>query len=372
MKEAFFDFEDHIYLNCAAQGPFPKVTVEAIHKAIRLKSHPYTMGDDIYFNLPERVRRAASELIGALSDEIALSTGASHGLNIAANGLPLSAGDEILVVDREFPANVYPWLNQTRRGVKTKIIKPQGSFIMPQDFEKNISPKTKVISVSFVNYASGYQADLKSIAKLCKSYNITFVVDGSQGVGGTPIDVKEVGIDMMAVAGYKWLLSPYGSGFFYVNESILEKISVTDMNWARIKGAEDFNNLLKYKLILCDGAQRFDYPETANFLNNSAIGASLNFILKIGVQKIFDHSNSLVNYLIENLPSNKYTIMSSLETKHRSNFISITAQNSSDTAAVFRCLKEGKVYVSLREDAIRISPHVYNTKKDIDGLLELL
>ncbi|MFQ5823741.1 MAG: aminotransferase class V-fold PLP-dependent enzyme [bacterium] len=372
MKEAFFDFEEHVYLNCAAQGPFPKVTVEAIHNAIRLKSNPYTIDDNIYFDLPLRVRTAAAQLISAKPEEIALSTGASHGINIAANGLPLTVGDEILVADREFPANVYPWLNQEKRGVKTKIIKPQGPFITPQDFEKNISPKTKVIAVSFVNYANGYQADLKSIGKLCKSYNIFFVVDGSQGVGGVPIIIKELGIDIMAVAGYKWLLSPYGSGFVYVNESILEKISVPDVNWARIKGAEDFNNLLKYNLIFCDGAPRFDYPETANFLNNAAMEASLNFILNIGVEKIFAHCNSLLDYLIENLPSNKYKINSSLELKHRSNFLSIAVYKPEDTPAAFHCLKDGKVHVSLREDALRISPYLYNTKEDMDRLIELL
>ncbi|MFQ6113364.1 MAG: aminotransferase class V-fold PLP-dependent enzyme [bacterium] len=372
MKQAFFDFGNHVYLNCAAQGPFPKVTVEAIHEAIRLKSNPYTIEDSIYFDLPLRVRKRAAMLIGAKPEEIALSTGASHGINVAANGLPLSAGDEILVADREFPANVYPWLNQEKRGVITKIIKPQGTFITPQDFERNISPKTKVITVSFVNYSNGYQADLKSIGKLCKNYNIFFVVDGSQGVGGVPINVKELEIDIMVVAGYKWLLSPYGSGFFYVCDAVLENISVPDVNWARIKGAEDFNNLLKYKLQFCEGAPRFEYPETANFLNNAAMEASLNFILNIGVEKICAHCNSLLDYLIKNFRSHKFKIISSLEKSHRSNVLSISAQSPQDTAAAYRRLKEAKVYVSLRENGLRISPHLYNTEEDIDRLLDLL
>ncbi|MFQ5865542.1 MAG: aminotransferase class V-fold PLP-dependent enzyme [bacterium] len=372
MKEAFFDFEEQVYLNCAAQGPFPKVTVDAIRNAIQLKSNPYTIEDTIYFDLPARVRKRAARLIGARPEEIALSTGASHGINIAANGLPLTVGDEILVADREFPANVYPWLNQEKRGVKTRIIKPEGRFITPEDFERNISPRTKVIAVSFVNYANGYRADLKFIGKLCKNYNIYFVVDGSQGVGGVPINVKELGIDIMAVAGYKWLLSPYGSGFVYVRDAILEKISVPEVNWARIKGAEDFNSLLKYKLEFCEGAPRFDYPETANFLNNAAMEASLNFLLNVGVKKILAHCQSLLDYLIENLPQDKFQIISSLQAKHRSNFLSISAQSPEDTAAAFRRLKEGHVHVSLREDALRISPHVYNNRENIDKLCELL
>jgi selenocysteine lyase/cysteine desulfurase len=372
MKEAFCEFEGHVYLNCAAQGPFPKVTVEAVQKAIRLKSNPYTIEDDIYFDLPKQVRKAAAQLVGARPEEIALSTGASHGINIAADGLPLTPGDEILVADREFPANVYPWLNQEKRGVKTKIIRPEGPFITPEDFERNISPKTKVIAVSFVNYANGYKTDLKSIAKLCKKHNLFLVVDGSQGVGGVPINVKEIEIDIMAVAGYKWLLSPYGSGFVYVNEAVLDKISVLAVNWARIKGAEDFNNLLKYNLEFCEGAPRFDYPEAANFLNNAAMAASLRFILNIGVEKIFAHCNSLLDYLIENLSSNEYRFVSSLEVKHRSNILSIAAGSPQETVGAFHRLKEGSVHVSLREDGLRISPHLYNSREDIDRLLDVL
>ena len=226
-KRHFSDFGGKVYLDCAAQGPFPAETVAEVQRALRLKEHPEEIVGSLYETLPGRAREAVARLLGCDPESIALASGASHGLNLAARCLPLKEGDEVLLAHGEFPANVYPWLNRASDGVGVRLVRPTGRrFVGEKDLIAAIAPNTRIISISHVAFATGYRADLRTLGDACRERGIFLVVDGAQSVGAVDFRVSDLPIDLLATSGDKWLLAPFGTGFTYVNPEVLDRLRV--------------------------------------------------------------------------------------------------------------------------------------------------
>jgi len=367
----FSGFGGKAYLDCAAQGPFPRETGEAIRQALRLKEHPEEIPVSLFEDLPARGRAAVARLIGCNPASIALGAGASHGINVAAAGLPLQPGDEVLLPEGEFPANLHPWLNMQSAGVVVRFVAPvSGRIVEAGPMIDAIGPKTRVIAVSQVAFATGYRVDLKALGDACRQRGLFLVVDGAQGIGAVDFRVADHSIDVLAVSGYKWLFGPYGTGFVYINPKVLDRVRVTAVNWQSVEGATQLNRRSEVRLQFREGARRFDVPETAAFLNMSGFAASVEFLNRVRVPTVEAHVRRLLDRLIQDVEKTALRVVSDLRPERRSAILALEAGSLEETRRIHRRMQQRGVVVSLRDNLIRVSPNIYNTPGDIDRFLE--
>jgi selenocysteine lyase/cysteine desulfurase len=372
-REEFWDFEDRIYLDCANHGPFPRATIRAVEEALALKKCPERITNEFYVELPEQTRTALAQLIGARPAEIALTTGASDGVNAVARGLAWQPGDEVLLPPGEFPANYYPWKNLEKRGVRVREAVPrQGGWVTADDLLDQISDRTRLVAASYVGYSDSNRLDLARVGAACHERGVYLLVDASQAVGALAFTVTDLQCDFLVCCGYKWLLSPYGTGFFYLRQELIDKLEVGDIRWLNVEGAENFNRLPRENWRLAAGARRWDATEVSSFLNLSALKASVEFLLRVGVAEIERHACGLSDYLVEKLPRDGCVLRSPPEAERRGTFVCVAARTPEKTAQLWQALRQRKIFVSLRQDALRIGPQIYNREWEIDRLLEVL
>ncbi len=370
-KKHFSDFGGQAYLDCAAQGPFPLESAEEVRRALHYKEHPESIPEALFEELPARVRAAAARLIGCHPDGIAIGSGASHGMNVAARGLPLATGDEVLLAEGEFPAVVFPWMNLEPLGVRVRFVGPSsGRLASASDLIAAIGPKTRVIATSLVSFLTGYRTDLQALGDACRERGLYLVVDGAQGVGAIDFRVGDFPIDILAVSGYKWLFGPYGTGFTYVNSRVLEKMRVGDVNWQCVEGATHLNRPSDFVLRFKDGARRFDIPETASFLNLSGLAASIEFLNRVRVASVEFHVTRLLDRLVRGVEGSGLRVVSDLSPKRRSTILALEGTTVEQTRRAYRNLRGKGVVVSLRGNLIRVSPNIYHGPEDIDRFLE--
>lgn len=377
-RDDFFDFGEVAFLNCASHGPFPRATVAAIEHATSLKIRPDRISDEIYFRLPNEIRNELAALFGGAAADYAITNGASDGIFAVARGLDWERGDEVLAAEGDFPSNYFPWANLGERGVTLKVLSSEGQPVRAPQFLNALGKRTRVVSVSLVNYNSGYRIDMEKLGQACRENNTLLVADLSQAAGAIPLNLGEGGegkdslaADVAVCAGYKWLLSPYGTGFAYFHPEALRRLQLTDVYWQAVEGAEDFNRLPREGWKLAAGARRFDSTETASFLNGSAMLASLRFLRRVGVDYIERHAKNLLDRLLEQLPA-QFRVESSLEPAERSTLLAVAAADPAATRRAYEALRAANVVVSLRENRIRISPHVYNTESHVTRCAEIL
>lgn len=368
-RQDFPDFAPTVYLNCAYQGPFPRATVARIHDAIELKCHPERITEPDYFDPPDHVRARLARLIGAAPEEIALTNSATQGVGIAAAGLEFHAGDEVVVASTNFPSNLFSWLHLRRQGVRVAVVPPREGFIHLEDVAGALSSQTRVLALDWVSYTTGVRIDLAAFGELAHRYGALFVVDGTQGVGAIELNVHDLPVDVMAVAGYKWLLGPYGTGFAYVGSAVQDRLELRVVNWSATEGADEFDALPIDAVTLPHAARIFDVPETANFLNLYALEASLEYVERVGVPTVYRHCARLLDRLGEGLRSRGLALSAAAAPERRSAILGFQAASLEATAAIHARLEREHISVSLRQGMIRVSPYLYNDEADIDRLL---
>jgi cysteine desulfurase/selenocysteine lyase len=369
----FADFEGVTFLNVASQGPLPDVSVKAARAALEWKRQPYQIPDELLFGLPDRVRGLAARLIGGSADEIAITTGASGGLMAVAQGIDFKPGDDVLVARGEFPAHFSTWLPLEKcAGIQVKRVIPRERFLAAEDFIAQIGPRTRVVSTSLVRFDNAVRLDARRLADACHAVGAYLLLDASQCAGAMPIDVKALGADFLVCAGYKWLLSPYGTGFFWIRRDLIEKMRPAPSYWMALEGADNFSSLAVEELKFSRGARRWDAPETASFMNLAAMEASLEYLLRVGVETVWNHNQELIGGMIERLPRDRCVLVSPEEAERRGPFICVATRRPGEAAAIQKKLVESQVFVSLREGALRISPHLFNTERDMARLISIL
>lgn len=370
-RKHFADFGGTTYLNCAYQGVFPLTAVARSHEAIDLKCHPERMDPAEYFDLPERVRSHLAAIVGCNENEIALTSGATQGIGVLASGLQLGPGDEVLVAADNFPANLFTWLHMRRNDVQVRVLKNGDGPLRVEDVAGAFTPRTKVLALDWVNYSTGRRIDLAAMGELARARGALFVVDGTQGVGALELNVHDLPVDVLAVAAYKWLLGPYGSGFVYVREEVLNNLDLKVVNWMSVDGAEDFDALPAEDFKLANAARIFDVPETANFLNLSGMEASLEFVRGVGARAVTGHCMDLLDHAAEGLQKRGFILTNDDRRQLPSPLLCFRCQTHEATAKLYEKLKAHHVEVSLRHHRIRVSPYLYNNKDDIDRLLAI-
>jgi cysteine desulfurase / selenocysteine lyase len=374
-RKEWFEIEDATYLNMAGQSPLPKVSLRAAQNALEWKKFPHRMPDEAYFDIPNRVRGSIAQLIGAKAEEIALTTGASAGMAAVAYGLEWKRSDEIITVAGEFPMQYSTWRPlEEREGVALKIVSPSGKFISADDLITALTPRTRLVSASMVRFDDGSLLDVAKVVAACHKQGALFLLDASQGCGAVPMDVAALGVDFVTSAGYKWLLGPYGTGFFWCKSELIAAMRPGPFYWQAIDGAASahFASLSFHDAKPVAGARRWDSAETASYFNLAAWDASVQLVLQIGAATIAEHNRRLIEFMYSRLPKDRCVVASPLEAAKRGPYGCFAARSPEKTAEMYKLLMKENVVVSLREGNIRVSSYVFNTERDIDRLISVV
>ncbi len=361
--------ENYVYFNHAGVSPLSKSTMKAVKDYLAVISeHGITREASLRFaRVVQDTRSRIGELINADSGEIAFIKNTTQGILIAANGIDWRAGDNVVTASTEFPANIYPWLNLERRGVKTKFVQEKDARIPVEEIERAIDRKTRAVAISFVEFASGFRNDLESIGRICQEKGVFFVVDAIQGLGALDIDVKKCKIHMMSADGHKWLLGPEGTGCLYCSREILDELVPNNVGWHSVINSSEY---LNYDLTLRPDARRFE-EGSLNIMGIYALGAAAAQILDIGIQNIETRVLALTDLAIQGLKEKGYQIVSSLIPAERSGIVCFRSQRHS-SAELCQLLMDNKIVGADRAQSVRVSPHFYNSEEEIERMMEVL
>jgi selenocysteine lyase/cysteine desulfurase len=358
-----------IYLNAASIGPLPERSRRAIDDFTRRRTMPHLLPDRVLQATLAEGRRLAARLIAADASEIALTTNTTTGINVAAGALPLAAGDVVLVSDKEFPANVYPWLRLREKGVRVELAPatPEGWPDEAYLLERIRAPEVKLLAVSLVQFANGYLVDLGRLSREARASGTWLVVDAIQGLGQVPLDVSRTPVDVLACGAQKWLLSPWGSGFVYVRKELVRRLVPQQVGWMAFEGTDDFARLTAYDDRLREDARRFEVV-TLPFQDVAGMNASLGLLLEVGIERIREHLRQVAEPVLDWAARRGIRLASPVD-EHASGIVCVAPP---DVAARHAALKAAGVVSSLREGSIRLSPHLYNTVDELARVAELL
>ncbi|HEX5973207.1 MAG TPA: aminotransferase class V-fold PLP-dependent enzyme [Gemmatimonadaceae bacterium] len=359
---------DCIYLNAASTGPLPERSVRAEQGFTRLRATPYLISQEQQFAVLDDARRLVARLIGAEAEEIALATNTSTGLNLAAWTLPLAAGDVVVIPDREFPANVYPWMAAAAaRGFTLQRVPCRDGLLDEEALLEALDrPGVRVLSVSWVGFATGVVADLERLGAACRERGIRFVVDAIQGLGALALDVRKAHIDILACGAQKWLLAPWGSGFTWVRRDLVRQLAPQPVSWLSVAGSDDFSRLLQYDLTWRDDARRFEQI-TLPFQDFAGMTASLELLHELGPADVAAHIHVRTREILDGAAKLGIPLVTP-----RDRHAGIACIRPPDASAASARLNEARVSHSVREGTIRLSPHCYTTTRDVELALDAL
>ena len=360
-----------IYLNNASTGPLPTRAVAATEQWARLRTNPQRISQDLQFGTLARGRELVASLIGATPGEIALATNTSFGLNLAAFALPLKPGDVVLSPNMEFPANVYPWMQlASRRGVEFRQIDCECGVLDPERLARELEDdRIRVVTVSWVQFSSGATVDLGALGALCRSRGVYFVVDAIQGVGPLRIDLRDTPVDILASGAQKWLLSPWGSAFVYVRRELIPQLEPHDVSWLGVRDSDDFTQLTNYDLTWRDDARRFEFI-TLPYQDFAGMNASLELIHELGPDDVSRHALRLAQRIVDWAHErDDIELVTPADPRKRAAIVSLRPR---DATAVSARLAASNVAHSVREGAIRLSPHCYNSDEEVARVLNLM
>lgn len=360
---------DTVYLNNASIGPLPERTRVALDRFNRGRAAPHLLPDRELFAMLADTRMKLARLVGASADEIALALNTGFGISTAARALPLEPGDVVLVSDKEFPANVYPWMRLGDRGARMELVPttPEGWPDEARLLERLRDPRVRVLAVSLVQFSSGYLVDLERLSAATRETGAFLVVDAIQAVGQLPLDLSRVQVDVLACGGQKWLLSPWGSGFLYVRRELIGRLDPAITGWLAFEGTDDLSRLTRYDDTLRSDARRFELM-TLPYQDVAGLGTSLDLLLELGIERIRDHIRSLHQPVLAWAERSGARVVSP-RGAHESGILCVAPDGVQE---VHRRLKLSRIVCSLREGAIRFSPHCYNTVDEMERVAHAL
>ncbi len=355
-----------VYLNHAATSPLSSRVVAAVDNYLLERSKTRIDNFGSLIRIARETKESIAKLINSTPDRIAFCDNTSNALNILASGLEWRQGDRIILNDIEFPANVYPFLNLRRRGVEVDFVKSRGGRVLPEDLEAAMTDRTRLLSISHVQFLSGYRADLELIGSLCRRHGILFSVDAIQSAGVVQIDVQRMMIDFLAAGGQKWLMAPQGIGFAFVSEPVQSMIDQAYLGWTSMRNF--FGDFTSYRIEPDNTARRYENG-TLNHIGILSLHETLSTLLEIGIDKIQEHVLDLGDRLTAELDKIGVPVFVDGPRAERAGIVSAKVN---DPERAFARLSQSKVEVSLRQGWIRVSPHFYNTDNDITAFVDVL
>jgi selenocysteine lyase/cysteine desulfurase len=362
---------DAVYLNAASWGPLPERSRRACEQFERHRQRGLLRDADLVL-VQDQARQALARLIHAQSTEIALMPNTSAGLNLAAHLATLRARPgrrTIVLSDREFPANVYPWLALRKQGFHVRFVPTRAAGQPDEDAlaEALEQPGVIAFSYSFVQFSTGFRGDLARFGRICHDREILFVVDAIQGLGAVPLDVQACRIDVLACGGQKWLCSPWGTGFAYVRADLCTRLEPYLPGWLAFQANQDFTRLVEYDATLRADAQRFELGSQP-FQSCGALAESVQLLLALGVERIYRHNLALQDRIVSWAAARDDVEVVS-DQSARSGILCI---RPSAAVAAHAALLDAHVTCAFREGAIRLSPHFYNSASEIEQVLVTL
>ena len=352
------------FLNHAAYSPLPQRVMDVMKKYNEDLSHfeidesKYSLGQEFF-----------AKLIDCSKDEVALVPNTSTGLNIVANMLDYPQDSNIVTTDLEYPSVVYPWLNR-KLGVEVRYVRNVDGRILFEDVEKIVDDKTVVISISHVEYVNGFRNDLRRLSEIAHEHGAYLVVDAIQSLGAVPVNVARDNVDFLTASCYKWLLGPAGAGYLYVRRELVETFDPPFVGWASVEpGVFDTIEFWDMRrLRLSKTASRFEVG-SPSFISFVGAAVSIQLLLSLGVENIQKHILDLTESLMNSVKDLDLQLTTPKDKDHRSgivHFLIDGAQRRSER------LREKGVIVSARSNGLRVAPHFYNTKEEIEHLIQEL
>ena len=367
IRSQFPHTSHRVYVNHAAVSPLSRAVRSAIGDHLterhgRSANAPIENFETVQPILA-RAKRRAADVLGAEASQVEFVTNTSSALNILCRGLDWDEGDRVAVPDGSFPTNVYPFKNLRSEGVEVDLIPTQEGRYSVDDVARALQPETRLLSVSWVHYLSGFRADLEDIGQLCRQRDVLFCVDAIQGLGALTLDVETAKVDFLAAGGHKWLMAPQGSGLLYCTEAVQQRLQ-PPTGW--LHGPVDWENLNHYQLTFHDDARRFR-TGTLNVMGIRALDAALGLYLTVGrkscEQKILD----LAERLTEGLQERGLTVYGSTDSRHASGIVTVVPDAPE---ALFDHLESHGITAALRNRKLRFSPSYYNDASDLEAIFD--
>ena len=384
-RQHFPGLLNKVFLDAACVSLAPRPAVEAIEKFLDLAMIcPLDSSTAHHIFMDEMraaARPAAARLINAHEDEIALVESTSHGLSLAASAIPLESGDRVLLSDLEFLEVAVPWVQKKKAGIEIDVVPNRDGEVRVEDIANRLTPRTRVVAISSVQWTNGYRCDLVTLSKLCRERGIWLVVDAIQQLGSIPLDVRQTPVDILACGGHKWLNSPFGCGFLYIDREALPRLnpplpgylSVQDPpgGWDEYFQTPTTTPVQDYQFV--STARRYETGGTGNYPGAIGLAASLRLIHELGQENIAAHIYFLTDRLLAGLDNLPVSIVTPRARENRSGIGTFSVGSVEQNVKLMNRLLEKKILVSVRYTSnvggIRVSCHFYNSAEDIDTLL---
>ncbi len=369
MKHSEFPLtDDLIYLNHAAVAPWPKRTSEAVIKFAEQNTH---FGSHFYLDWLEKeleIRRQLQALLNAPSaDDIALVKNTSEALSFVAYGLPWQSGDNIVSSNEEFPSNRLPWQSLADQGVEFRQADLQKADTPEDALFALVDAKTRLLTISSIQFASGLRLDLERIGAFCKQRDILFCIDAIQSLGAVQFDVQAYQADFVMADGHKWMFGPEGLGVFYTSPAARDKLKLTQYGWHMMKDTHNYENK---PWEIHPTARRFECG-SPNMLGIHAFSASLSLLLETGMDEVERLVFEKSDYLKAAIDNNSQLILLSNRLSPLKSGIVTFKHRTIENETLYKHLQQSGVVCALRGGGIRFSPHFYNTLEEIDRALAI-
>ncbi len=389
VRQQFPALKEKTFLDAACVSLAPRRAVEAIQKfldsTLYCPERSSTEHHIVMDELRAQLRPVAARLINADETEVAIVESTTQGLSFAASSIPLEAGDRVLLCDLEFLQLAVPWCQMKgQRGVEIDMVPNRNGVILVDDIRERITPRTKVLAVSSVQWSNGFKCDLDALSALCREKDIWLVVDAVQQLGALPIDVRKTPVDVLVAGGHKWLNSPFGTGFLYLRRERASSLRAPlagylsveppEGGWGQYFQTPTITPVRDYRFV--DEARRFEIGGTANYPGAIGLAASLELVHEIGQERIAARITELTDHLIGGLEKRGLDVVTPTDPEHRSGIVTFSVGSAEQNVAMMERLLDHGVLVSVRYTSgvggVRVSCHYYNFPDDLDRLLELL
>jgi selenocysteine lyase/cysteine desulfurase len=358
------------YLNSAANGLVPERARRSMEAFFSNYEYLEGLAREDVVNMLDDTRAQAAQLLACKPESIALTFNTSHGLNIAALALAYAPGDNVVLAQGEFPANVYPWRNLERRGVELRMLETPDSRAHVDLLLAACDERTRVVTVSALQFHDGYRPDIDTLARECRRRGIRTVVDGIQAIGSCVVRPLELDVDFMATGGQKWLLAPRGTGFLYVREALLEATPPPIPGWLNVDYEGRFDDLLRYPTELLPDARRFELG-TPNLHDIRMLRESLRFLNELGIENIAHHNAALAQRMRDELQA--LGALRVVDPGPRpSPLVVFSPQDAGRVQTLRTALANAHVHCAFRQGRFRLAFHLYNDASDVERVLEVV
>ena len=360
-----------VYFDHAAVAPLPGPTSQAI---TRWLEEATLKGDTVWASWARRLgelRQATARMINAQPTEIALVPNTTNGIGLVAEGYPWQPGDNVVTLANEFPSNQYPWMNLTSRGVEVRRVRLDGGTVDLDRINEACDARTRIVSASWVGYATGWRIDVGELSALCHERGALFFLDAIQGLGVFPLDVQATGVDFLAADGHKWLLGPEGAGVLYINREHLDRLRPLMIGWNSVLAGSDYTRI---EFELRPEAARYE-GGSYNMVGFIGLAASIDLLASLGLSPtsspLADQVLAVTDYACAGLARLGASLLAPRTGEHRSGIVTFTLPGK-DPQMIRQRLESAGIIVRCRAGGVRISPHAYNTTAEVDRFLDEL